>query len=221
MPEPERVDQLVKKLAGLPEDLRPFIDSVLITRFAAHFEATHDENLSDRAWQAHAELMKEELQNPDQEGVFQRALLLATLPKHHNPEVEKIYGWLRGNGLTVLQGDAMRDRLISHLDNSTNGGALARALDQYLSIDVQHVTTANDLWEPEPYNLFVALLVCRNAESRKPKDPMGENRQCLWQKAVERVVDPNTWRSMSLFDEIPGTKDLYGKLQAWLRQLAE
>lgn len=210
-----KINQLAEELDGLPEDLRPFVGSIIITRFAADYEAKHNGPASHTAWAAHGQLMEKELQNPDKEAVFERAVLLATLPKHENEQVEWVYRWLRGGGFATMLELEHRDRLIALLDDPQKGARLARALDDHLSIDVANVTTLNDLWEPEPFNLLVALLTCSNFESNDPRAPMSPIRQQLFDKAMRRSEESVVKHAMGLFENDEQTRDLYLKFKRW------
>ncbi|MEK7129755.1 MAG: hypothetical protein AAB803_01935 [Patescibacteria group bacterium] len=206
----ERVDRIAEKLTtDLPEDLRPFVLSVLHSRIAAHYEALHDYKHTSPAWKANSEFLKQELKNPDKEAVFQRAVILATLPKHQDEKVEWVYRWLRDNGFTMLQEDDMQDQLISLLDDPEKGAPLAQSLDQILSTDVTGVTMDTLSDNPEAFSLFAGILVCRNFYSHDRKAPMSDIRQQLSDKAIERLVDPEVQRVMALFGEISDTSELY------------
>ena len=95
----EKVEQIYDDyLADLPQDLRPLVMSLIHARIAAHYEKTHEFDKTGPAWEASTIFQQEELKSQDQEGVFQRAIMLATLPVAQNEETEWYHRWLRGDG---------------------------------------------------------------------------------------------------------------------------
>lgn len=205
----EKVDQIYEEhLADLPPELLPFVISLVHARIAAHYEKTHELDKTGLAWTASGAWAQEELKNPDQDGVFERAAMLATLPKSDKEETEWYYRWIRGNGLTILQEDVMRDRLIARLDNPEKGKPLIHALDTFLETNVSGFKKEDLSDVPEGFSLFATFLVCFNAYT---PDMKGE-RERIFNKALDRLVDDKECkRVMDLFGEISDTKELYAK----------
>lgn len=203
----ETVDSIFEKIKDLPSDLHPFVRSILVTKFAANFETQHDEVNAQSAWKANSAFAREELKNADQEGVFHRAVLLATLPTHKNPDVEWVYRWLRGNGLAILQEDVMRDKVIHLFDDPQKGAVLTRVLHGFLDTNVNGFTEQNLFEVPEAYSQFVSFLVVTSTYGEN----MSEVRQKLLDHVVEKWKDPEVCRVMDMFGTISDTKELYEK----------
>lgn len=191
-------------LAKLPEELRPFVRSLLMTRMAAHFEQSHDGPQSSKAWFASSEFLEQDLkQDPD--GAFTRAVFMVTLPKSNDPDAEWYQRWLRGNGLTTLQNESMRDPLIKLLDNPQKGSALTEILGELLVTDVSGLDKAGLADNPEAFSLLATLLVCSNFWTRE----MSEAREKLFAQALKRFLDSETDRVMVYFGEIRDTREMY------------
>lgn len=203
----EAVDTIFEEIKDLPSDLHPFVRSILVTKLAANFEIQHDEVNAQSAWKVNSAFAREELKNADQEGVFRRAVLLATLPTHKNPDVEWVYRWLRGNGLAILQEDVMRDKVIHLFDDPQKGAVLTRVLHGFLDTNVNGFTEQNLFEVPEAYSQFVSFLVVTSTYGEN----MSEVRQKLLDHVVEKWKDPEVCRVMDMFGTISDTKELYEK----------
>ncbi len=206
MPESPKVQAIFESVKDTPKEVRPFIESLVVSRIAAHFERGHDKR-TGMAWEANTELLDKELQNPDKEKVLERALFLVTLPKHENEESEWYFRWLRGNGLSMFQDERMREPLIALLDDPERGRPLVDALNSFLTTNVDDFTMDSLSDVPEVYSLLASFLVCSNFEGH----PISEVREQLIQKATKRLTETEVSRVMDFFNEIDDTKVLYQK----------
>lgn len=207
----DKVDQIYSDhLANLPENERSFVRSLIVSLMAARFELT-DVPKAVMAWGINAVFQQEELNNSDKDGVFNRAVMLTTLPVSDNEKTEWYYRWLRGNGLTILQDESMRDLVIARLDDTIrNKASLVAALDTLLDTRVDGLQ-ANDLSEvPEAFSLFATFLVCFNCYTPE----MTGERARLFEKATKKLIEDNECnRVMDLFGDDAEIKDLYEKFR--------
>lgn len=205
----EAVDTIFEKIQDLPPDLHPFVLSVLYSSIGAHYESVHDDQRGQVAWKANSHMVQEELKNPDKDSVLQRAVLLVTLPKHKNEQVEWVYRWLRGNGVAILQEESMRDRMIALLDDPQKGENVSAALHNFLDTDVGGLTMDDLFDRPEVYSMFVSFLAVTNVWGME----MSDVRKNLLNHVVEKWKDPEVCRVMDYFGTISDTKELYEKYE--------
>lgn len=107
----------------------------------------------------------------------------------------------------ILQEDAMRDRLMTLLDDPQKGAALTQVLHGFLDTEVTSFTKENLSDVPEAYSQFVSFLVVTSSWGEK----MSEARQKLLDHVVEKWRDPEVCRVMDMFGTISDTKELYKK----------
>lgn len=207
----QKVQQIYDKyLKDLPEEIRPFASSLVVSRLAAHYESPHDSRVS-ATWIKNSKHIEQELQNENKLEVLDRAVSLVTLPKHEDEQTEWYYRWLKGNGLSILQDERMTGALNGLVDNPEKSKPFMEALSSILSTDVKGLSLKDMSNVPESYSLFVAFLVCESLENGY----VTKTRMDLINKAGRRLMEPEVDRVMRFFGEIKDTKELYARFATY------
>lgn len=214
----EKVGQIFQDFfKDAPEEIRPFIRSLVVTKIGAHQEKIHDNKNLSITWLANSALLESELDNKNKEEVLERTVFLATLPKHPNEEIEWYYRWLRGNGIYMLQDARIGETFNSLLDEPDKWKALTETLLGILSTDVNGLTKEQMSDVPESYSMFVTFLACANL-TNEPLKMTGARRK-LMTKAAERLTDPEVVRVMAYFGDISDTKELYKRFVSFKNEI--